>query len=233
MTAKQNHPVSLDTKVTYFWRKISEEKQASKYLIWKVHLKRQAALIVNNLSRPVTGWETGAAGEPSKCHPVASDYGGLEELPQSVPARGQPRRLAQATPTQASPGARGTGPRPLGRLLLLAGTADTQGAAGCTPPLPHPKSAGAQGTAAFREVLPHPGPTPRLAPAAGLCGRGCWESRPGTLGKAGAEEGAPLAAPSKQRSLFSMVPARPSYRTPFPVPFKGPTLCGAARARKV
>uniref|UniRef100_A0A452TTM0 Heterogeneous nuclear ribonucleoprotein D n=1 Tax=Ursus maritimus TaxID=29073 RepID=A0A452TTM0_URSMA len=36
---------------------------------------------------------------------------------------------------------------------------------------------------------------------------------PGTLGRAGAKEGAPLAASSKQRSLFSMVPARPSYQT--------------------
>lgn len=53
-------------------------------------------------------------------------------------------------------------------------------------------------------------------------GVGLVDERPGTLAKAGAEEGAPLAAPSKQRSLFSMVPARPSYRTPFPVPFKGP-----------
>lgn len=96
-----------------------------------------------------------------------------EELPRSVPARGQPGRLAQATPSQASPGARGTGSRPLGRLPFLAATADTQRAAGCAPPLPHSKSAGAQGTAAFREVLPHPSPTPRLPPAAGLCGRGC------------------------------------------------------------
>ncbi|XDA77692.1 hypothetical protein R6Z07M_007784 [Ovis aries] len=61
------------------------EKQASKYLIWKVQLIRKAALIVNNLSRPVTGWEPGAAGEPSKCHPVASDYGGRRSCRSPCP----------------------------------------------------------------------------------------------------------------------------------------------------
>lgn len=96
-----------------------------------------------------------------------------EELPQSVHAHGQPRRLAQATASQAFPGVCGTRPTPQRSLSSRAGTANTQGAAGCAPPLPHSKSAGAQGTAAFREVLPHPCPTPLLPPAAGG-GGGDW-----------------------------------------------------------
>lgn len=99
--------------------------------------------------------------------------------------------------------------------------------------LPHLNAAGAQGTVAFREVLPRrhaaPAPARRREVGAGRVGA----RNPGILGRAGTEEGAPLAAPSKQRSLFSMVPARRSYRTPLPVPFKGPTLCDAARVRKV
>ncbi|MBW01034.1 Heterogeneous nuclear ribonucleoprotein D0, partial [Eschrichtius robustus] len=70
-----------------------------------------------------------------------------EELPQSVHARGQARRLAQATASQASPGVCGTRPTPQASLPCRAGTANTRGAAGCAPPLPHSKSAGAQGSA--------------------------------------------------------------------------------------
>lgn len=71
-----------------------------------------------------------------------------------------------------------------------------------------------------------PGPRPPLR-SAGRVGVGASPEPPG----GGAEEGKSLAAPSTPRSLFSMVPARPSYRTPLPVPFKGPTLCGAVRRK--
>lgn len=65
----------------------------------------------------------------------------------------------------------------------------------------------------------------QLAPASG------WRDRLADSGdlEGGTEEGASLVLPPNQRSLFSMILARPSSLTPLPVPFKGPTLRGACK----
>uniref|UniRef100_A0ABI7Z2F1 RRM domain-containing protein n=7 Tax=Boreoeutheria TaxID=1437010 RepID=A0ABI7Z2F1_FELCA len=149
-----------------------------------------------------------------------------EELRQSVHAR----RLAHGERLQVP---RWTEPESRGHQLKVAsflwlGTTRQE------PPgvrLPSPPPLRHRRTGHSRLLGSAATPHPDAATPARSWG-GVGGPTPGTLGRAGARERAPLAAPSKQRSLFSMVPARRSYGTQLPVPFKGPKLCGAAREGK-
>lgn len=174
-----------------------------------------------------------AAGKP-QCHRVAGDRGGRRSC-SSPCTRAARRGPGGRTASRASPGAAWTEPEAWAASFLRPGTSRTQGAAGARRPGPTstPQAHGARPPSGRSY---HTCPPPRLPPAAGEWGRGgrvrAIQERLGGAG-AEAEAEASLAAPSKQRSLFSMVRAQPSNRTPLPVPFKGLTLCGAAQATKV
>ena len=150
-----------------------------------------------------------------------------EELRQSVHAR----RLAHGERLQVP---RWTEPESRGHQLKVASFLRL-GTTRQEPPgvrLPSPPPLRHRRTGHSRLLGSAATPHPDAATPARSWG-GVGGPTPGTLGRAGARERAPLAAPSKQRSLFSMVPARRSYGTQLPVPFKGPKLCGAAREGKV
>lgn len=193
-------------------------------------LIRKAALIVNNLSGPSRVGNQGAAGEPAKC-PVASDYGGRRSCRSPCPRAAQPGRLAPGHPEPGVPRepAR-TGSRPLGRLPFLAATADTQRAAGCTlPPLPPLQIRRRTGHSRLPGGATHPSPTPRLPPAAGLCGRAVGEPT-GNPRKSG---GGGRGPSSRAKQLLVLDGPRAAVLSnAISVPFKGPR-CATLREKGI
>lgn len=232
--SKENNPGSLKyasyllLRTKNFRRKTGKEKN----LTWKANLKRKRSPNRQG-SRPARPRSKGRWRQPGKlqCHLVAGDESAAVRARAESAAAPRSAYGEPGVPRHRSGQVRRTGPKPEGSLLSRARNFYDISRRVCDAPSPpqrrrHTEHSPLPGGATT------PSPTPSLHPLLGDV-RWAGERTPGTLGTAGTEGGALLAVHSKQRSLFSTVPARLSYRTPFPVPFKGPTLCGAALARKV
>lgn len=135
------------------------------------------------------GLRPGAAGEPSKS-PGRQRLRRPEELPQSVPARGQPGASLRP-PRARRPRGRGTGSRHSGAdSLSWQPPLTPQKAARLLPPLPTPNPQARKAQPPSREsaTTPQPDASPP-ARSAGLCGRGCGRADQEPSEKAGWRKG--------------------------------------------